>query len=64
MLQTCKHDTAKLIFKKFEFFWSNNFFIQIFKLLLLISAFFGTVQYSHMEHLKGLSIDQYTLCAS
>ena len=26
----------------------------MFKLLFAISAFFGTVQYSHSEHLKGL----------
>ena len=66
MLQTCKHDTTKLIFKKFSFFnlIINYFYLQIFKLLLLISAFFGTVQYSHSEHLKGLCMDQYTLCAS
>ena len=29
---------------------------------MLISAFFGTVQYSHREHLKGLCDDQYSLC--
>ena len=40
MLQTCKHDTAKLIFQKVLIFYFNNFFyLQIFKLLLLISAF-------------------------
>ena len=67
MLQTCKHDTAKLIFQKvFQFFSRiifSIFYLQIFKLLfLLISAFFGTVQYSHREHLKGLCVDQYSLC--
>ena len=46
MLQTCKHDTAKLIFQKVLIFWFNNFFfyLQIFKLLSLISAFL--VQYN------------------
>ena len=40
MLQTCKHETAKLIFQKVLIFWFNNFFfyLQIFKLLSLISA--------------------------
>ena len=34
MLQTCKHDTAKLIFQKVLIFLSNNFFyLQIFMLL-------------------------------
>ena len=46
MLQTCKHDTGKLIFQKVLIFWFNNFFfyLQIFKLLSLISAFL--VQYN------------------
>ena len=50
MLQTCKHDTAKLIFQKVLIFWFNNFFfyLQIFKLLSLISAFL--VQYNMFKY--------------
>ena len=46
MLQTCKHDTAKL------------------NLSCSFLHFFGTVQYSHSEHLEGLYIDQFILYAS
>ena len=42
--------------------FSSIIFSQVFK--LFIPAFFGTVQYSHREHLKGLYIDQYIWCAS
>ena len=63
MLQTCKHDTAKLIFQKVLIFSLIIFFyLQIFKLLFAHFCIFATVQYSHREHLKGLCVDQYSLC--
>ena len=41
MLQTCKHDTAKLIFQKvLIFLYSNNFFIFYLQIFMLLFAHF------------------------
>ena len=39
MLQTCKHDTAKLIFQKVLIFQFNNFFFFIYKYLSCFCSF-------------------------